>query len=152
MLAGAGCGHCDGAIRELRINSVDVCGLEECEAAGGVTTVSQDVSVRIMGDGPTDESDALLADSGIGPETFFLLDADDQRVAATVTGGSGGHTCRNGVDFELIPEETLPLGTYTVVLLLEDLDWPKVGRADTQTWEGKRAFVRELEVVAPDEG
>jgi hypothetical protein len=46
-------------MRELRISSAE-CGLE---------------AVRIVGDGPNDESDSLLADAGIGPESFFLLDA-----------------------------------------------------------------------------
>jgi hypothetical protein len=152
MLAGAGCGHCDGAIRQLRINSVDVCGLEECTEAGGVTRVGPDMSVRIMGDGPNDESEALLADSGIGEESFFLVDENDERVAVRVTGDAGGHSCRNGVGFNLQPEEPLAVGTYTVVLVLDDLDWSKVGRAGTQSWEGKAAFVREIEVVAADEG
>ena len=151
-LAGAGCGHCDGAIRELRINSVDVCGLDECTETSGVTQAGPDLSVRIVGDGPNDESASLLADSGIGEESFFLLDENDERVAARVTGDAGGHSCRNGVGFNLTPEEPLAVGTYTVVLVLDDLSWPKVGRADTQRWEGRTAFVREIEVVAADEG
>lgn len=152
MLAGAGCGHCDGAIRELRIKSVDVCGLEECTETSGVTQAGPDLSVRIVGDGPNDESASLLADSGIGEESFFLLDENDERVAAGITGDAGGHSCRNGVGFNLQPEEPLAVGTYTVVLVLDDLAWPKVGRAETQSWEGRTAFVREIEVVAGDEG
>ena len=146
-LASAGCGHCDGAVRRLRINSVGVCGLEDCAAEGGVTKVGSDVTFRIVGDGPNDESDALLADSGIGEQSFFLVDENDEVVPATVTGDAGGHTCRNGVGFGLQPDEPLPLGTYTVVLVLDDLDWPLVARTDTQKWEGKLAFVRELEVI-----
>lgn len=65
------------------------------------------MSVRVVGDGPNDEPEALLADSGIGAESFFLLGA---------------------------------------------LDWPLAGRANARSWDGRSAFVRELEVVAPDEG
>ena len=56
---------------------IDVCGLEECTETSGVTRVGPDLRVRIVGDGPNDESASLLADSGIGEESFFLLDEND---------------------------------------------------------------------------
>ncbi|MEZ4453272.1 MAG: Ig-like domain-containing protein [Nannocystaceae bacterium] len=141
-----GCGHCDGAVRTLEIRSVDVCGLDECAAADTIQ-VGADVSFRIVGDGPADESDALLADSGVSASTFFLLDGADAPVAATVGGDSGGHICRNGVGFSLQPDAPLAPGTYTLVVDLDGLSWPLVGGAETQTHEGRRAWVRTIEVV-----
>lgn len=148
--AGGGCGSCDGAVRELLVRSADACSLESCTENGGVTRVGPDVNLRVVGDGPNDESEALMRDSDISSDTFFLLDSAGQRVAATVTGDAGGHTCRRGVGFNLTPDEPLAPGTYTAVLLLEDLSWPLTGGAAVQEHEGKEAFVRKLEVVAGD--
>jgi hypothetical protein len=150
--AGSGCGRCGGAIRQLRVYSVEACGSDECREENGVVRVGPDMNVRIVGDGPNEDSSALLADSGIGPASFFLLDDDDARVAVTIAGDAGGHSCRNGVGFGLQPDAPLPPGAYTLVLLIDDLDWPLVGGAATQTYEGRSAFVRELEVVAAPEG
>lgn len=144
---GAGCGSCDGALRELEVRSVDVCKLEDCVADGGVYRVGPDVNLRVVGDGPNEESGPLLRDSGVAADTFFLLDKDGQRVAATIGADAGGHTCRNGVGFSLTPDEPLAPGTYTAVLLLDDLAWPLTGGAAVQRHEGKDAFVRQLEVV-----
>ncbi|MBZ5710737.1 Ig-like domain-containing protein [Nannocystis pusilla] len=146
--AGAGCGNCDGAIRELVVRSADACHLEDCVEDGGVYHVGPDVSLRVVGDGPNEESEPLLSDSGVAADTFFLLDQDGQRVAATVGADAGGHACRRGVGFNLTPDEPLAPGTYTAVLLLDDLAWPLAGGAAVQRHEGKDAFVRQLEVVA----
>jgi hypothetical protein len=145
---GAGCGSCDGAVRELNVRSAAVCSLEDCAESGGVYRVGPDVNLRIVGDGPNEESGPLLSDSGVGADTFFILDEGGQRVPATVTGDAGGHTCRRGVGFTLTPDEPLAPGTYTAVLLLEDLSWPHVGDAAVQRHDGKEALVRKLEVVA----
>jgi cold shock CspA family protein len=145
---GGGCGNCDGAIRELELRSVEACDLDVCVADGGVYRVGPDVTVRIVGDGPDDEQDVLLGDAAISAKNFFMLDEAGQTVAATIGASAGGHSCRNGVNFGLTPDAPLPAGTYTVVLVLEDLAWPLAGGPTVQTHDGKDAFVRTLEVVA----
>lgn len=141
-----GCGHCDGAVRDLEIRSVDGCGLDACVEASGVYAVSGDATFRIVADGPSDDDDALRGDSGVDASTFFLVDADGALVPGTVSGDAGGHTCRSGVNFHLSPDAPLAPGTYTLVVDLEGIAWPLVGGLATQSHDGREALVRTIEV------
>lgn len=119
-----------------------------------MVTAGPDMSVRVVGDGPNEDSESLLADAGIDGSNFFLLDAAGEHVAVTLEADAGGHTCRNGIGIGLRPEQPLDPGTYTLVLVLEDLQWPLEGGAAVQSHEGKSAFVRRIEVTTatgPDE-
>jgi len=134
----------------LQVLSLDACDSSPCEAEDGVFHVTNDLRLRIVADGPNDDSESLLADAGITPNNFFMLDADDAIVATTLSGNAGGHVCRNGVNFGLEPDEDLAPGAYTVVLITSDLAWPLLGSPSLQTYEGKAAFVRKLHVAVTD--
>lgn len=69
----------------------------------------------------------------------------------TPEGGSGGPIGRNGVGFSLIPDEPLAPGEYTLVLLLDEIDWALNGDhafGQEKTYEGAKAPMRELVVDA----
>lgn len=146
----AGCGHCEGAIRRMRAQRAD-CHEDECRArAGERVTIAADETFRIGGDGPNEGSEALLGASGIDGEAWFLIaEASGERVPATIDGDAGGHSCRYGVGFNLRPEAPLPAGDYTLVLRLDAVAWPLVGRdpyGERGSVDGAPALIRRFRV------
>lgn len=127
------CGRCDGAIRGMSAQSADG------------PTIAPETAFRLTGDGPGD-AEGLAEDAGISDETWFLVDdASGDRVPSTITADSGGHVCRNGVGFNLTPDEPLAAGDYTLVFLPEDIAWPYLGE-DPAQWEGEPALVQHYTV------
>jgi hypothetical protein len=134
------CGHCDGAIRTMNVGL----GLDAAERKA----IDAEPRFRITADGPADESDELLDKSGVGSTTWYLFhEATGVRIAATITGDSGGHMCRNGVGFNLVPDDPLQAGDYTLVLELDQLAWPLVGKEKSERFEGREALVRHYRVA-----
>jgi hypothetical protein len=144
-LVGAGCGHCDGAIRGMDVWR----GLEPEENPGD--DIEADAYFRINGDGPNEDSEALLRLSGVDGESWQLLDADGASIDAEIGWWAGGHMCRNGVAFELRPSAPLEPGSYTLVLWLDDVVWPVVGEAKAlrTTRDNRSVLLRTYEVVVP---
>jgi hypothetical protein len=100
-------------------------------------------------DGYGVDPQALLAQSGVNEQTFFLEDSTGNKIPADVTVDSAParSNCRNGVHFYLKPHKDLPLGTYTLVLLMGKVKWPSKDEAPTQH-KGEPALVRTYKVVA----
>ncbi len=149
LIAG-GCGHCDGAVRRMRAQLADCRG--ECpEPPQEQLTIRPTETFRIGGDGPKADSELLLSASGVDVDTWFLVaEASGEVVPATIVGDAGGHSCRYGVGFNLVPEAPLASGDYTLVLRLDALSWPHVGRdpyGGLSTFEGAPALVRRFRVV-----
>ncbi len=147
---GGGCGDCSGAIRLMSAQQSDC---TECsETADERVVIEPEESFRLTADGPSAESDELVADASIDGDAWFLIDeASGEAVPATISGDSGGHVCRNGVGFSLVPDEPLAPGKYTLVLLLDAIDWPLNGDhafGQESTYGGALALVREFVVDA----
>ncbi len=145
---GGGCGDCGGAIRLMKAHQSDC---TECtETARERVVIEPDESFGLIADGPADDSEELLADASLDGEAWFLLDeASGEAVGATISGNSGGHVCRKGVNFSLVPEEPLAAGDYTLVLLLDEIEWPLIGAhafGEERMFDGQPALVREFVV------
>jgi hypothetical protein len=144
-LVGAGCGHCDGAIRGMDVWR----GLEPDENPSD--DIEANAHFRINGDGPNENSEELLRISGVNAETWQLLDPDGAPIEAEIGWWAGGHMCRNGVAFELRPEVPLEPGRHTLVLWLDEVAWPVVGEAKTlrTTRDDRPVLLRTYVVVDP---
>jgi hypothetical protein len=105
----------------------------------------------LWGDGPgSRSSEELLAAAGISAETWFLLDGAGEPVPATLRGDWGGHTCLNGNSFELVPDEPLLQGEYTLVLRVDAIGWPWIGSEEhLGPFEGEQAVVQPFVVAEP---
>jgi hypothetical protein len=141
----AGCGHCDGAVRVMFANAEGAPASREHRGEPAVDrtkpfAIPATAQFRLTGDGPLGTSDKLLAVSRIGPQTWVLLDESGRPVNSTITSDAGGHMCRNGVGFTLVPSAPLEPGDYRLVLRLTDIAWPAV--EDVDSHDGKSAIVR----------
>jgi hypothetical protein len=65
----------------------------------------------------------------------------------------GWDTCLNGNGFELVPDEPLAPGEYTLVLRIEAIDWLWIGSEEHLTqFQGERAIVQPYVVLGTIEG
>jgi hypothetical protein len=140
-----GCGHCDGALRAMG---------EGYTQDEDTSSVAPEVVFGLWGDGPgSRSSEELLSDAGITTETWFLLDGAGEVVPSTLRGDWGGHTCLNGNSFELVPDEPLSAGEYTLVLRIEAIGWDWIGSEEHLTqFEGEQAIVQPFVVSGTVEG
>jgi hypothetical protein len=138
-----GCGYCGGALRRMRAATEFSSALEDPAQIPGR------IAFYLIGDGPNAPGPDLLTQSRIGPESWVLIqDASGQHVPVKITGIARGHSCRNGVSFEMEPEQELPAGTYTLVVQKGQVNWPLVEGEELRTYRGERALVRHF-VVKP---
>lgn len=148
-----GCGHCDGAVRRQKASLTEWCGKDcpEVTVEGDARTldVEPNETFRLTADFRRERSsDVILAASGISTRTWFLVGPAGEPVAATITGDTGGHMCRNGAGFNLRPVAPLSDGDYALVLLLDGIRWPYLGDTPASDFRGKRAYVRRYRVRA----
>lgn len=159
-LVDAGCGHCDGAIRNMRAQRAEWLrgrgrGGGECKKnrergpqEEAPTAIAADESFRIVGDGPNRAGPELMQLSGVDARSWVLLaDATGQPVPADVTADAGGHMCLRGVGFNLRPRAPLAAGAYTLVLYLDRARWPLLHSDRRASHAGRPAFVRRFRVT-----
>lgn len=155
-LADAGCGHCDGALRDVRAlraewmrgRGGDKKDHQRGPQAAAPEEIGADESFRIVGDGPKRGGPELLQLSGVDARSWVLLaDATGEPVPAHVTADAGGHMCLRGVGFNLQPRAPLAPGAYTLVLYLDRLRWPLLHDEHRTTHAGRPAFVRRFRVA-----
>jgi hypothetical protein len=144
-----GCGRCDGALRGLTLVSFagapESC-TERPECAQ-VIPPDQDFSQRVdtgVRESSPKSHEALLASAGVHVGTWFLVDESSARVEATIEAKvfTSAHGCANAASFVLKPTEDLKPGAYRLVMLQDEVTWPRVGDSPTSTFEGKNAILQ----------
>lgn len=142
-----GCGHCDGALREMRASPLGGGSIRDEDPRGQPTNIEPGEHFRISADGPAAADESLLVLANIDATHWFLLDdATGAHVPARLTATAGGHSCKNGVTFEMTPEARLPAGSYTLVLVLDGVRWALVDDDERAAFQGRPAMVRHYRV------
>lgn len=96
-----------------------------------------------------DDPSALISESGLDAESWFLVDQSGARIPARVSAVQHGsaHSCASAIGFDLEPERALAPGVYRLVLLVERVRWPVLRQGVALTsWEGQPAVVQFYEV------
>ncbi len=110
----------------------------------GRTPLEANASFLLRADGPAEGEAKLKELSGVDGSSWQLVDdRTGEVVSARVTGDSGGHACRNGVNFHLKVVAPLAPGAYTLVLFLDKIHWRIVDEAEQKvgSYRGARALV-----------
>lgn len=98
-----------------------------------------------------DAPEVLLEASGIGPESWFLVDQAGTLVPSRITASQhdSAHSCASAIGFDLVPDAPLAPGVYRLVILSERLEWSILrGGVESSTYAGEPAIVQYYRVPA----
>jgi hypothetical protein len=151
IMGGCG-GECDGALRGAPSYAGQT---EPCtEGAACATPLRPEPRFSQNADHAyVDDSERLLDEANMTPDTWFLLDEMDEQVASEigVFVNDTAHSCASAVTFTLEPLEPLEPGVYRLVLLTEEVAWPQARKDVEETdFEGTRAIVHWYRVESDD--
>jgi hypothetical protein len=151
-----GCGRCGGALRgpHTTCTAGPACATP-MEAEQQFVLVADFGQVKNYDEWQVQER--LLEESGIGPQSWFLVDEQGTVVPSRIhaqqyrrtCGFAPRFRCEASTIFVLIPEAPLELGVHRLVLLVERVHWPLLDDDSLSSWNDEPALVLFYRIEPP---
>lgn len=133
-------GRCEGGLRAILPLPPE--GQTTGELARTVASLSINLDTNLQ------NGSEILAASQLS-ERSVLLEGPTGMVPLSIEASvtSSAHSCASRGTLSASPRAALTPGTYTFIVLMDQVKWPAISRGDVTSWQGHPAMVRRYRVL-----